>query len=100
MTYTKHGDVPVTWLGVVPNMAEYIAREAGGGHGAVEGLLYDGPLGRAVDGDLKKTFRPKVTLSGVSGASHAWEAIDCGLECLAGGFGESTGADDMAVDMS
>jgi WD40 repeat protein len=98
MTYTKHGDVPVTWLGVVRNMSDYVGQESGGDHGRAQGLLFEGGLGRTVDMDLKENFCPKVMLVGDSSGSRTWEAIDNALECAAGLADTVQGTGDMVMD--
>jgi WD40 repeat protein len=99
MTYSKHGDVAVTWLGVVRNMSDYVGQESGGGLGRAQGLLFEGGLGRVVDTDLKENFCPKVMLVGESSRSGAWEAIDSALESAATGRAHTVQAtDDMGMD--
>lgn len=101
MLYSKHGDVPITWVGAFYPIPEAILRDSGGQNGVVstatgvseddkdedvglpfpepQNLLFEGALGKAVDPQLEKSFLPRVLLAGADKPSSAWEAIDRAL---------------------
>jgi WD40 repeat protein len=96
MTYSKHGDVSVSWVGVLSPAPDAVSQDAGGGMGAggtavVEGLLYEGSLRKAADEEFKEHFEPKLLLTGADQPTPAWAAVDCAFDRIA----EATGASKM-----
>jgi pre-rRNA-processing protein IPI3 len=111
MVYSKHGDAPVTWVGVLSPIPDVVLQDVGGrgaagsngassgagdedgaaaGPGAAaalpEGLLFEGALRKSVEPDLESLFLPRVVLAGAGnagGVSHVWSAVDRALELAA-----------------
>lgn len=100
LVYSKHGDVPVTWVGVLSPVPEGVlddavcgatavvegvsdgsGKDGTGRHhrgGAAEGLLFEGALRKAVEPELEQHFRPQHVFSGEGTSS--WSLIDRALE--------------------
>lgn len=105
LVFSKHGDAPVTWVGVLSPVPDSVLRDVGGGSVggddavpsntdetgdgapgnhtrsfAPEALLFDGALKKAIEPDLEETFLPRLVVAGVNGHSGVWSAIDTALE--------------------
>jgi pre-rRNA-processing protein IPI3 len=104
MVYSKHGDAPVTWVGVLSPVPDAVLRDVGGGglrgedagedlhrDGGSAGngharsavpdtLLFEGALKKAVDPEVETKFLPRLVLGGTNSASDVWTAIDRAVE--------------------
>lgn len=65
MSYTKHGDTPITWVGVLFPLPDVVVHDAGGGKegtAVAESLLYSGALAKVPETSIRQAYAPTVSL--------------------------------------